>query len=100
MKKRKIGFRRARGIEPCTLGRGRERVKIDFVLQSGCQRLARCLLADEVFMTGTAAEVTPVRAVDGVEVGVGPVTRERQEAYGATVDGLDERHAEWLHYVA
>ena len=58
------------------------------------------LLADEVFMTGTAVEVTPVRAVDGVEVGVGPVTRELQEAYGAAVNGLGERHAEWLHYVA
>ncbi len=31
-------------------------------------------LADEVWMTGTAAEVTPVRAVDDHEIGVGPVT--------------------------
>ena len=37
-------------------------------------------LADEVFMTGTAAEVTPVRAVDDQELGVGPVTREIQTA--------------------
>ena len=35
-------------------------------------------LADEVFMTGTAAEVTPVRSVDDHEIGVGPVTREIQ----------------------
>ena len=37
-------------------------------------------LADEVFMTGTAAEVTPVRAIDDVEIGVGPVTLELQGA--------------------
>ena len=36
-------------------------------------------LADELFMTGTAAEVTPVRAVDDVELGVGPVTLELQQ---------------------
>jgi branched-chain amino acid aminotransferase len=57
-------------------------------------------LADEVFMTGTAAEVTPVRAVDDVEVGVGPVTRELQEAYRASVAGLAERWAAWLHHVS
>ena len=53
-------------------------------------------LADEVFMTGTAAEVTPVRTVDDVELGVGPVTRELQSAYLAAVTGLDERWAGWL----
>ena len=57
------------------------------------------LLADEVFMTGTAAEVTPVRAVDDVEIGVGPVTRELQSAYLAAVRGLDERWTAWLHNV-
>jgi branched-chain amino acid aminotransferase len=57
-------------------------------------------LADEVFMTGTAAEVTPVRAVDDVEIGVGPVTRELQSAYLSAVTGADERWAEWLDHVA
>ena len=56
-------------------------------------------LADEVFMIGTAAEVTPVRAVDDVEIGVGPVTRELQKAYLATVNGLDERWNDWLDVV-
>lgn len=35
-------------------------------------------LADEVFMTGTAAEITPVRSVDGIQVGIGrcgPITK-------------------------
>jgi len=56
-------------------------------------------LADEVFMVGTAAEVTPVRAVDDHEIGVGPVTLELQKAYLATVGGLDERWSDWLDVV-
>lgn len=56
--------------------------------------------ADEVFMTGTAAEVTPVRAVDGIEIGVGPITKELQRVYLDTVTGRDERWAEWLDHVA
>ena len=50
-------------------------------------------LADEVFMTGTAAEVTPLRSVDDVEIGVGPVTLEIQGAYLDTVRGRSERWA-------
>jgi branched-chain amino acid aminotransferase len=56
-------------------------------------------LADELFMVGTAAEVTPVRSVDGREIGVGPITRELQKAYLAAVGGLDERWSEWLDVV-
>jgi branched-chain amino acid aminotransferase len=56
-------------------------------------------LADEVFMTGTAAEVTPLRSVDDVEIGVGPVTLEIQAAYLDTVRGRSERWAQWLEYV-
>ena len=56
-------------------------------------------LADEVFMVGTAAEVTPVRSVDGREIGVGPVTKELQKAYLAAVHGLDERWNDWLDVV-
>ena len=44
-------------------------------------------LADEIFMTGTAAEVTPVRSVDDHEIGAGPVTLELQKAYLDTVRG-------------
>ena len=55
-------------------------------------------LADEVFMTGTAAEVTPLREVDDVEIGVGPVTLELQEAYLETARGGSERWAQWLEY--
>jgi branched-chain amino acid aminotransferase len=55
-------------------------------------------LADEAFMTGTAAEVTPLRAVDDVEIGVGTVTLEIQEAYLDTARGRSERWAQWLEY--
>ena len=43
--------------------------------------------ATEVFVTGTAVEVTPVARIDGHEYGVGPVTRRLQEAYAALVRG-------------
>jgi branched-chain amino acid aminotransferase len=57
------------------------------------------LLADEVFMCGTAAEVTPLRSIDDVEIGVGEVTLEIQKAYLETVRGQSERWAQWLEYV-
>jgi branched-chain amino acid aminotransferase len=56
-------------------------------------------LADEVFMTGTATELAPIRAVDDIELGVGPVTRELQAAYLDTVNGRSERWSHWLDVV-
>jgi branched-chain amino acid aminotransferase len=56
------------------------------------------MLAEEAFMTGTAAEVTPLRAVDDVELGVGPITLEIQQAYLTTARGRSERGAQWLEY--
>jgi branched-chain amino acid aminotransferase len=56
-------------------------------------------LADEVFMCGTAAEVTPLRSVDDHEIGVGPVTMEIQRAYLETVRGKSERWSQWLDHV-
>ena len=58
--------------------------------------------ADEVFFTGTAAEVTPVRSVDGLQVGHGrrgPVTTELQRAFFATVRGEREDSFGWLTLV-
>jgi branched-chain amino acid aminotransferase len=56
-------------------------------------------LADEVFMCGTAAEVTPIREIDDHVVGPpGPVTLEIQKAYLDTVKGRSERWAQWLEY--
>ena len=56
-------------------------------------------LADEVFMCGTAAEVTPVCSVDDQEIGVGDVTRELQKAYLDTVRGASDRWAQWRELV-
>jgi branched-chain amino acid aminotransferase len=56
-------------------------------------------LADEVFMCGTAAEVTPIREVDDQLVGPpGPVTLELQQNYLDTVRGKSERWTHWLEY--
>src|SRR5579884_3374589 len=56
-------------------------------------------LADEVFMVGTAAEVTPIREIDDQVVGPpGPVTLEIQEAYLDTVRGRSDRWGHWLEY--
>ena len=56
--------------------------------------------ADEVFMAGTAVEVTPVRSIDDHEIGVGPVTIALQDAYADTVRGRSERWAQWLDHAA
>ncbi len=64
------------------------------------ERLTRdqLYLADEVFLTGTAAEVTPVREVDDRPIGAGipgPVTRRLQARYFDVVKGSDQAHPEW-----
>jgi len=56
-------------------------------------------LADEVFMTGTAAEVTPLRSVDDQEIGAGPITLELQQAYWDVVKGAREQYSDWLDFV-
>jgi branched-chain amino acid aminotransferase len=57
-------------------------------------------LADEVFMVGTAAEVTPLRSVDDHELGVGPITLELQKAYLEIVRGRNDRYGDWLDHVS
>jgi branched-chain amino acid aminotransferase len=55
-------------------------------------------IADEAFFTGTAAEVTPIREVDGRSIGIGsrgPVTEKLQKAYFDLVTGKTAAHAEW-----
>jgi branched-chain amino acid aminotransferase len=59
-------------------------------------------VADEIFLTGTAVEVTPVREVDRRRVGdgsPGPVTRQMQKRYDEVVRGGDPKHASWLSYL-
>jgi branched-chain amino acid aminotransferase len=57
---------------------------------------------DEMFLTGTAAEVTPIRSVDGRVVGDGnrgPVTKKAQELFAAAVAGKIEDFRHWLEFV-
>ncbi|MFA5566256.1 MAG: branched-chain amino acid transaminase [Acidimicrobiia bacterium] len=57
-------------------------------------------VADEAFLSGTAAEVVPVRSVDDREIGEpGPITRAIQEIYFRAVKGEDDRYDDWLTYV-
>jgi branched-chain amino acid aminotransferase len=60
-------------------------------------------IADEVFLVGTAAEVTPIRSVDKITIGSGrrgPVTERVQRAFFGVINGeLPDRHG-WLTYVA
>ena len=56
-------------------------------------------LADEVFMCGTAAEVTPLRAVDSIELGVGPVTKALRDEYLRCVRGASTYEPAWLEHV-
>lgn len=56
--------------------------------------------ADEMFMTGSAAELVPVRSVDGRVIGdAGPITLELQKAYFEVVRGQNEEYKTWLEYV-
>ena len=56
-------------------------------------------LCDELFMCGTAAEITPIRSVDGRQVGAGkpgPLTRRLQELYFDLVEGRGDAPSGWL----
>ena len=58
--------------------------------------------ADELFFTGSAAEVTPIRKVDNVEIGTGdrgPVTEEIQSAFFDLVERKTDAHDDWFTYV-
>ncbi len=59
-------------------------------------------VADEAFFTGTAAEVTPIRELDGRTIGSGtrgPITEQLQTLYFDHVSGKRDDHPEWLTYV-
>ena len=58
-----------------------------------------CYIADEMFFTGTAAEVTPIRELDRVQIGIGergPVTEKIQSAFFDIVNGRNPKYAHWL----
>jgi branched-chain amino acid aminotransferase len=58
--------------------------------------------ADEVFFTGSAAEITPIRSIDRITVGSGrrgPVTEKLQEEFFAVINGVREDKYHWLTYL-
>jgi branched-chain amino acid aminotransferase len=56
--------------------------------------------ADEAFMTGTAAEVVPIRSVDDRDLGeLGPITRKIQEVFFAAIKGEVEKYSDWNEYL-
>ena len=63
---------------------------------------AELALSDEVFLTGTAAELTPLREIDDIPIGEGvpgPVTREIQAAFDDALHGRSPQYADWLDLV-
>ncbi|MGH9116284.1 MAG: branched chain amino acid aminotransferase, partial [Acidimicrobiales bacterium] len=59
-------------------------------------------VAEEVFMSGTAAEVVPVASVDDRPVGdgrPGPMTRKIQEVFHSAVRGKLDRYKDWVEHV-
>jgi branched-chain amino acid aminotransferase len=63
---------------------------------------AELALADEVFLTGTAAELTPLREIDDIPVGEGvpgPITREIQGVFDDALHGRAPQYADWLDLV-
>ena len=58
--------------------------------------------AEEMFLTGTAAEVTPIREVDGRPIGPGepgPVTRKAQDLFSQAVMGKLDPYKHWLDFI-
>jgi branched-chain amino acid aminotransferase len=56
-------------------------------------------LADEVFLSGTAAEITPIREVDDRQIGIGtkgPITADIQETFFDIVRGKVDQYGDWL----
>jgi len=59
-------------------------------------------ISDELFLTGTAAEITPIRELDHRAIGSGkpgPITKKVQQAYFDLVKGKSQKHSEWLEYI-
>jgi branched-chain amino acid aminotransferase len=68
------------------------------VIEAGIPR-EMLYISDEVFFTGTAAEITPIRSIDRIQVGdglVGPVTRSLQKEFFGIVRGEKPDRFHWL----
>lgn len=59
-------------------------------------------IADEIFFTGTAAEITPIRSIDKIPIGQGkrgPITAKIQQKFYAYINGQEEDRHHWLTYI-
>ncbi|GAA0780889.1 branched-chain amino acid transaminase [Castellaniella ginsengisoli] len=79
-------------------------IAADLGLRVESRRLTRddLYIADEAFFTGTAAEVTPIREIDGRQIGAGergPVTAQLQKAFFDAVSGKTPKYHHWLSKV-
>ncbi|WP_323016699.1 branched-chain amino acid transaminase [Castellaniella sp.] len=79
-------------------------IAADQGLQVASRRLTRddLYIADEAFFTGTAAEVTPIREIDGRQIGAGergPITAQLQKAFFDAVSGKTPKYHHWLSKV-
>jgi len=69
-------------------------VRVDYIARSDLY------IAEEIFLCGTAAEVTPVSSVDDRDVPCpGPMTKAIMEEYGKAVRGQVDRHKDWVEHV-
>jgi branched-chain amino acid aminotransferase len=60
-------------------------------------------VADEVFFTGTAAEITPIKSIDKIPIGQGkrgPITARIQNKFYAYINGEEEDRHHWLTYIS
>lgn len=88
-------------LEGITRSAVKKLLKNELVVEVEERPVARSELyvADEIFLTGTAAEITPVVEIDNRKVGngeIGPITKELQEIYFRAVRGIIERYSGWL----
>lgn len=73
----------------------------DLGLELVQKRITRdeCYIADEMFFSGTAAEVTPIREMDGLQIGAGergPITEKIQNAFFDITSGRNAKYSHWL----
>ena len=76
---------------------------LGFPVEARALGIDELLSADEAFFTGTAAEVTPIRAVDDKQIGQGvrgPITEALQQTFFAAVTGRQPAYRGWLHSVS
>lgn len=95
-------------LTSCLAGITRETI-ITLAKELSLEVVERCItrdevyIADEAFFTGTAAEVTPIRELDGRKIGTGTggkITLLLQKTYFDQVQGKRKEHPEWLTYIS